>query len=262
MTILGIIASSGASITPIIPTDLADLELWLDASDTSTITLSGSAVTQWDDKSGNSYSFTQATAAYRPASGTRTQNGLNVLDFGTNDLLQCTSASSDWKFLHDGSNYTIITAFKSDLTSTAQFLSSTYGLSTATNGFANYIQSNNNYEHVVTRSVGGTFAVNNVTSFTPSTNFTYTSILSDPDNGTAADRSDIRFLRGSAIKNNASTLSANTGNPATSLRIGDATPGENIALDGMFAEIIIYKQILSASDLLAIQQYIESKWGV
>ena len=31
----------------------ASLAFWLDADDASTITLSGSSVTQWDDKSGN-----------------------------------------------------------------------------------------------------------------------------------------------------------------------------------------------------------------
>ena len=252
----------GGVVPPFSPSDFSNLELWLDASDTATITLSGSAVTQWNDKSASGYTFTQGTAAYRPQSGTRTQNGLNVLDFGTNDLLQCTSAASNWVFLNDGSDYTIVTAFKADSTSTTHFLSSTYGLSTGNTGFANYVQDDNTYQHVVVRAVGGTFAVNNVTSFTPATNFTYTSILSDPDNGTAANRSDIRFLQGSAIKNNASTLSVNGANPAAALRIGDPVAGTNIGLDGMFAEIIIYKQILSASNLLTVQQYLAAKWGV
>ena len=39
---------------------------WWDATDASTITLSGSNVTQWDDKSGNGYNFAQATGASQP----------------------------------------------------------------------------------------------------------------------------------------------------------------------------------------------------
>jgi len=54
--------------------------LWLDASDNSTITLNGSNVSQWDDKSGNSRNATQSTAANQPAYLTADQNGLNVID--------------------------------------------------------------------------------------------------------------------------------------------------------------------------------------
>ena len=41
--------------------------LWLDASDASTITLNGSNVTQWNDKSGNGYHASQAVATDQPA---------------------------------------------------------------------------------------------------------------------------------------------------------------------------------------------------
>lgn len=40
--------------------------LWLDASDSTTITLNGSNVSQWDDKSGNNNNATQATASLQP----------------------------------------------------------------------------------------------------------------------------------------------------------------------------------------------------
>jgi hypothetical protein len=45
----------------------SDLALWLDADDASTITLNGSNVSQWNDKSGNARNFTQSTAANQPA---------------------------------------------------------------------------------------------------------------------------------------------------------------------------------------------------
>lgn len=48
------------------PTEIATA-LWLDAEDTSTVTLNGSTVSQWNDKSGNGRHATQATAAQQPA---------------------------------------------------------------------------------------------------------------------------------------------------------------------------------------------------
>lgn len=63
------------------PADLPNLYMWFDASDASTITLSGSDVTQINDKSGNNYHATQSTVSLAPEWGTATINGLNVLDF-------------------------------------------------------------------------------------------------------------------------------------------------------------------------------------
>jgi hypothetical protein len=44
----------------------ADLALWLDAEDTDSITLNGTTVAQWNDKSGNGRNFLQAAAANQP----------------------------------------------------------------------------------------------------------------------------------------------------------------------------------------------------
>ena len=44
----------------------ASLDLWLDAEDTNTITLNGTTISQWDDKSGNARHASQATATDQP----------------------------------------------------------------------------------------------------------------------------------------------------------------------------------------------------
>jgi len=61
--------------------------LWLDAADASTITESGGAVSQWDDKSGNNYHVSQATAANQPAVSTDAGNASLLFD-GTSDYLR------------------------------------------------------------------------------------------------------------------------------------------------------------------------------
>lgn len=70
------------------------LALWLDASDASTITLNGSAVSQWNDKSGNNRHATQATAANQPTYSATGLNGKPTLTFdGSSDNLQATIPS-------------------------------------------------------------------------------------------------------------------------------------------------------------------------
>lgn len=49
------------------PDGIATLLLWLDAADEATITLNGSNVSAWADKSPNAVSFTQGTASWQPA---------------------------------------------------------------------------------------------------------------------------------------------------------------------------------------------------
>ena len=60
----------------------ADLALWLDADDAKTITIHGSHVSQWDDKSGNENHVVQANATQQP----RYTAGLVSFD-GSNDQL-------------------------------------------------------------------------------------------------------------------------------------------------------------------------------
>ena len=65
------------------PLDFEALAAWYDAADTDTITDAGSgAVSEWNDKSGNSKHLTQGTAGSRPTTGTTTIGGLNSLLFG------------------------------------------------------------------------------------------------------------------------------------------------------------------------------------
>jgi len=77
------------------PLDLSPV-LWLDAADTSTITESGGAVSQWDDKSGNGYHLTQGTGAQQPKSGTATINSLNVIEYDGANTQYMLNASMPW----------------------------------------------------------------------------------------------------------------------------------------------------------------------
>ena len=71
----------------------SSLALWLDADDFLTITLNGSTVSQWRDKSGNARHASQASAANQP---TYTLNGLNsraVINFSPPNLRELITPS-------------------------------------------------------------------------------------------------------------------------------------------------------------------------
>ena len=59
---------------------------WYDSSDLSTIVSSGGVVSRLNDKSDND-AYILADAGFRPATGTRTLNDLNILDFSYGDWM-------------------------------------------------------------------------------------------------------------------------------------------------------------------------------
>lgn len=73
------------------PADIAT-NLWLDAADAATISLSGSAVTQWNDKSGANKHCAQGVAASRPTYDAVGFNGKGSLSFDGNDFLAASVA--------------------------------------------------------------------------------------------------------------------------------------------------------------------------
>lgn len=89
----GLISAPAASQSNFSPSDLANLLLWLDASDEDTITESAGAVSQWDDKSGNNNHLTQSTANDQMTTGTRTLNGLNALDGDGSEFMDVNNIS-------------------------------------------------------------------------------------------------------------------------------------------------------------------------
>ena len=75
------------------PTSITGCVLWMDAADSSTVTLSSSAITQWNDKSASANHFVQATTANSPTVGT-SANGLPTVYFATTNQQLASSQNS------------------------------------------------------------------------------------------------------------------------------------------------------------------------
>ena len=78
--VLGILTSAASAQ---VPSSIADLELWLDAGDASTITTAGGFVTEWRDKSGNNFHATPTAAGHEPTVGVGVLGGQNAIRFST-----------------------------------------------------------------------------------------------------------------------------------------------------------------------------------
>jgi hypothetical protein len=228
---LGIVAS--AIFTP---ADLAPV-LWLDAADTSTITESGGSVSQWNDKSPNGYHLSQATAANQPTTGTRTLNGLNVVEFVSADWMRTASA--------------VAVAQPFFILAVAQF---------DTSGRANPYLLSGRVDVDVLISLVQTDDLRlgaSPTYPTISTNVGLDAphVLGGLFNGA----SSVFRLDGATFAQSAGTLALNL------LMIGasGSSPATTSAwLDGFIAELVIVGRSLTNSEIALTESYLNNKWGL
>lgn len=218
------------------PTDITGLAAWYDA--TVGVTDAGSgAVSAWADQSGNGRDLAQGTAGSRPTTGTRTQNGRNVIDFdGTADFLDASSAftqgTSDTVFVvclnDDGADSTTQVVYNGDDAATAHCRL----LKVSTN---------------VWRATSGA----TIDGGTPNTS---AHLLVGAFNG--ASGSELR-LDGTSL----ATGSAGTNSGSVAPHVGRSGAGAAY-WDGWVAEILHYDSVLSAADTAKVEAYLNAKWAV
>lgn len=239
---------------------VAGYKLWLDATDSATITASGNAVSQWSDKSVNASNFTQATGSNQPSTNTRTINGKNVIDFdGTNDFLKCNSSTSIFKYLHTSTGGTVFIVGIND--SNGSFMGNG-GASSATTGIYHALSSNAT-DLLITNGAAVPalqFGLTNV-----GTTAFYLTTKWDGGNATAANRLKESKNGAGFTGSNTNTATPSSGNSSYDMLIGanpdiSGTPGTY--LNGAIGEIIIYEGILSAGDITTVQTYLSTKWGI
>lgn len=243
-------------------------KVWLDASDATKITSSGGSVSQWTDKSTNAYTFTQATSSYQPTTGTRTINGRNGLDFdGSSDWLYSTAAISTWKFLHSTQS-TIFVVMQADVTNTYMTTVSTEAGSTSRIGFNNPLQSDAIIDAICDKGTSGSGVYDANSGISYNTSAMYVTYKSDPANGTAANKIQISKNGGSFGGGNTIGNAPSTADSENSLTIGcnldlfNGTRYPGSWFNGILGEIIIYDSALTSQQIIDVNSYLATKWGI
>jgi hypothetical protein len=217
------------------PSTIAGLELWLDASDSSSVSSSSNKVYSWNDKSGNYLEGVQTNTNKQPTLVSNGQNSLSTIRFdGTNDFIQVPS-------LNITQAYTIYSVAKTtDAASGRDYL-----FDGVTTNAARSLVALRNGGNV--QFWAGNWANSNFAS--PSGFFTLSA----------------------TFNNTSSSLSLN-GNTATGKNTGSysLTNGINLGtnytksadfLEGDIAEFIIVDGVASTSERQKIEGYLAHKWG-
>jgi len=235
-------------ITPWTPAETTT-ELWLDASDTATITETSGNVTAWDDKSGNG---NDATASNTPRSGDSTQNGLNVIDLD-----------------HNNSEYFTLT-----------------GLTGITGGVSAFIVTKVTNDPALDNTdpaENGIWQIHNGGGSFPANHYSYTdgaiydSFGSTVRKSTGNPSQDLTAWHIYNVDSEASnwtsrhngtqhyTTATNTFGIAGTTYLGASVWPANVTTyyhSGSFAEFIVIEGVVSASDRQKIEGYLAWKWGL
>jgi len=239
------------------PLDISGCALWLDASDASTISDTAGAVDQWDDKSGNARHFTGTTTS-RPTTGTRTQNGRNVLDFDGNDFLLGNAASLN--VLRNVPGGTAFVVGKIDAASGSQvFLAISRNGSNAQARLVIDTEPASSSWRAGGRRLDadGFGAATSAASWDTNVNV-LTGVL-DYGNSDA-------FLYENGTLLNSNTSFQTDGNTSDTdsdvVHIGATGGGLVSFLDGFIGEMIVYPIALSPADRARVEAYLAAKWGI
>lgn len=253
---IGIVAS-GNSGTPFDPLSLSPAQ-WFDASDLTTITEGSGSVSQWSDKSGNGYHISQAVGTNQPKTGTRTINGLNVLDFdGTDDYLLRPSATPIIKNVggatvyyvgrHDSSPTTERVAMTvTNGTNGLARISGTSGIVSGKAAFGGRTLDGDSFQRIdSSSSVSTTSAQVYIGVY----DYANTDLYIYIDN----------VLEGTNSSFQTATATSNTDALQTSV---GATRLGGLPFDGIIAEVLVYQTAHSATDRANVYGYLKSKWGL
>jgi len=208
------------------PSNLSNLALWLDGMDSSTITLSGSSVTQWNDKSGQNNNAT-----------------------GNGNLI-----SSNNSILFDGSTGYFTTPYTSFSSSETAFIVFNSNSTLQQSLIDTNASSGRAYQII---SYGPSMASSNVewlinSSIASSPNITYIGEYNYNNNGV------------NLILNTIPSGSNNT-NPNFSsgtTTIGAGYNGPTWFFSGKISEIIIYNSVLSIEEIQKVEGYLAWKWDL
>lgn len=229
------------------PDTIADLALWLDMSDASTLwadtaatTQATSTVARVDDKSGNNNHAAQGiSSSYRPITGTRTINSLNVLDFdGSDDYFTLTSA------IGYTNGYTaFIVAEGDDFSGTNEKV--LISGDTGANFELRVETSPSSYPQIIKRNTG---IYAQLASWPVST----------PGIISARSHTSGNALERDGVGTSNATVTSYTGDVNLIGRQGN--PADY--WDGKIAEIIVYDVVLTVAQVNIVLNYLSAKWGI
>jgi hypothetical protein len=234
----------------------SNLALWLDAEDTNTITLNGSTVSQWNDKSGNGRNVAQATAGSQPTYSIFSASAKAALSFDGGDWLENLAPGT---LLRAAPGATLATV--ANYTNNAAGRCAV-GISTPTAG-QNRATLSANLAGTAGYLTGGrrldsdTFGLAGSATFTAAATLIQTGVLDYANSDAFSYVNGSLNASNTSFQTNGNTSDTNPG----ALYVGISGTGTNFML-GLVGEVIVTSTALDAANRERVEGYLAWKWAL
>jgi len=234
--------------TTFVPTSIASLVAWYDASKPANVTASGGAVSAWLDSSGKGNALAQSTTSARPSFLTAGINGLGSLSFASSAYLTSTNTSLSTALFNASTVF-----FVTNQAASAQ---------SSSVGSAGAVNASPTWDLRLSNSGTSQFYFNNAGAglLAPA------DVPNGPAIWTAAGSSAGAIQE---LRKDGNNLSVSTGPGATVSGTYPFVVGANLAsgvasylYDGQIGEIVIYDSLLSSAQTASVEGYLACKWGL
>lgn len=216
-------------VTGVQPNSISGLKLWLEASAISGVS-NGSALTTWNDSSGNSNNATQSNSSYKPTYESSGINGLPTVLFNSDQFLATANFSI-------GLPRTEFVVFDPNTVTGNEYIFDGY-------------QGNTDVYRVYSNAMS-LYNGTNVTGQAVSINTPYIGTV------TATSGSSTMLLDGG----NGVTANPGSSTPG-GYSIGDYGGSGPYGIDGDVSEMLVYNTNLTSTQRAAVENYLASKYGI
>jgi len=244
------------------PRSVANLEMWFDASDASTITTVSGAVSEWRSKAGGTRNLSQATAANRPALTQNYHAGLSAISFdGSNDSLFASSLPAlaispltlfccvDFRLSSANLDRGVITLSNGSVSAS---YNNAGGLQRAANS-AGRGGVRRAYEAYARAASGGLEMETTTASTAQPIGKRVVAVTADGTNG-------FLFQDGTQVDTQAATVATSTNRICVGALI--ESNAATYFCNCVICEVLTYTRVVSASERQSITRYLGSRWGV
>ncbi len=205
---------------------------WLDASDASTVTTSGGAISRWADRSGLLNDATQTTPANRPTYVAAAQNGRAVARFA--------SGGGQWLTLPSLAPRAILVSGRKQALGNYNVIIGASGASDSYLAFG------------TSGGLGNAIAQNGSgAALSPSASEASWQVLGGVDDGSAI----------TAYRNGAAGTPASTGGATWAVDGIAVNPTAGFRLAGDLGEVVLFGRVPSVADRQLMEGYLAWKWG-
>lgn len=238
------------------------LDLWINAIAAKT-TLNGSNVSALTSRDAGARVFSQGTAASQPGYLTPGIGSLNSVNFlGTDDHLKCTAAASAFKYMSDGTGFTLIAGVELGAsTGLGLTVASTLNAIVGNTGTACRYDATNQRTSLIVSNAGTNLILVDAAVGTVTRSAKHVLAWSYLE-GRGGNEYALYCDSTTPILSGNSTSAPGSGDPTSALTLGCYGNGSTNPFIGELETLLIYTAYLDTASLLAAMTYVGNRIGV